>query len=159
MIIVSDSSPLISLAILKKLDLLEQFFDEIWIPRAVSLEIAKKGKPYSKELEKFSVNRIKEVQNELAVHLLLNELDIGEAEAVVLALENNIADLLIDEYRGRRLAQARGLSVIGTVGVLLQAKKKNLLREVKPELDELIRNHRRVSEKLYRKALEMAGEN
>lgn len=159
MIIVSDSSPLISLAILRKLDLLEQFFDEIWIPRAVYLEITKKSKSYSEELKQFAENRVKEVQNELAVGLLLKELDIGEAEAIVLALENNIADLLIDEYRGRRLAEARGLSVIGTIGVLLQAKKKNLIREIKPELDELIRNHRRVSEKLYKKALELAEEN
>ncbi|WP_446012094.1 DUF3368 domain-containing protein [Candidatus Electrothrix sp.] len=159
MIIVSDSSPLISLAILRKLDLLEQFFDEIWIPRAVYHELTKKGKPYFDDLKQFSINRVKDVQNELAVSLLLKELDIGEAEAIVLALENNITDLLIDEYRGRRLAAAHGLSVIGTVGILLQAKKKKLIKEVKPELEKLIRNHRRISEKLYRKALELSEEN
>ncbi|MGR0481130.1 MAG: DUF3368 domain-containing protein [Candidatus Electronema sp. V4] len=158
MIIVSDSSPLISLAILRKLHLLEHFFSDIWIPKAVYDEIAPKGKPYSEELKRFSRNRVKEVQNALAVRLLLDELDIGEAEALVLALENNIADILIDEYRGRKIATSRGLSVIGTVGVLLQAKKKKLIAEVKPELDELMRNHRRVSEELYRKALELADE-
>ncbi len=119
MIIVSDSSPLISLAILRKLHLLEHFFSDIWIPKAVYDEIAQKGKPYSEELKRFSRNRVKEVQNALAVRLLLDELDIGEAEALVLALENNIADILIDEYRGRKIATSRGLSVIGTVGVLL----------------------------------------
>ena len=70
MVIVSDSSPLISLAILQKLDLLEQFFDEIWIPKAVFLEITKRGKPYFDELKRFSVGRVKEVQNELAVSML-----------------------------------------------------------------------------------------
>jgi predicted nucleic acid-binding protein len=159
MLIVSDSSPLISLAILRRLHVLEQIFDEIWIPKAVYDEIAEKNKPHSEELRLFSENRIKEVQDVLAVRLLLNELDIGEAEAVVLALENNVADILIDEYRGRRIAEAQGLSAIGTVGVLLQAKKKGLLKAVQPELDELMRNHRRISEKLYKKAIELAGEN
>jgi predicted nucleic acid-binding protein len=95
----------------------------------------------------------------LAVRLLLQEIDIGEAEAVVLALENNIQDILIDEYRGRRLAEARGLAVIGTVGVLLQAKKTKLIQAVKPELDELMLHYRRISVNLYKKALELAEEN
>jgi predicted nucleic acid-binding protein len=159
MIIVSDSSPLISLAILRKLYLLEQIFDEIWIPKAVHDEVARKRKAYSDELKRFSEHRIKEVRNVLAVRLLLQELDIGEAEAVVLALENNIQDILIDEYRGRRLAEARGLAVIGTVGVLLQAKKTKLIQAVKPELDELMLHHRRISVDLYKKALELAEEN
>jgi predicted nucleic acid-binding protein len=159
MIIVSDSSPLISLAILRKLHLLEQLFDEIWIPKAVHDEVARQNKAYSDELKQFSEHRIKKVQNVLAVRLLLQELDIGEAEAVVLALENSIQDILIDEYRGRRLAEARGLAVIGTVGVLLQAKRTNLIQAVKPELDELMLHHRRISVELYKKALELAEEN
>lgn len=158
MIIVSDSSPLISLAILKKLNLLEQIFDRIWIPKAVYDEITMKDKPYSGELQRFSESRIKEVQNELAVRMLLNELDIGESEALVLALENNIDDILMDEYKGRRIAEAQGLSPIGTVGVLLQAKRKGFLEKVKPELDELMLHHRRISAALYNKALELAGE-
>ena len=89
MIIVSDSSPLISLAILRKLDVLEQIFNRLWIPKAVYDETTMKDRPYSKELELFSKHRIKEVQNVLAVRMLLNELDIGESEAIVLALENS----------------------------------------------------------------------
>ena len=158
MIIVSDSSPLISLAILKKLHILGLVFDGIWIPQAVYNEITRKNKPYSEELKQFAANRVKKTQNVLAVHLLLKELDIGEAEAVVLALENNVPDVLIDEYKGRKVAQAQGLSTIGTVGVLLQAKKKGLIKEIRPELDELMRNHRRISKKLYKKALELTGE-
>ena len=158
MIIISDSSPLISLAIIRKLHLLEQIFDEIWMPQAVYQEIAKKNKPYSSELERFSENRIKDVQNRLAVQLLLKELDIGEAEAIVLALETNIKDVLIDEYKGRKVAQSCQLETTGTIGVLLQAKKKGLITEVKADLDELICNHCRISQPLYEKALELAGE-
>jgi len=158
MIIISDSSPLISLAITRKLPLLYQLFDEIWMPRAVYQEIAKKNKPYSSELEQFSANRIKEVQNRLAVQLLLKELDIGEAEAIVLALETNVKDVLIDEYKGRKVAQSCQLETIGTIGVLLQAKRNGLIKEIKADLDELMRNHRRISQPLYKKALELAEE-
>jgi predicted nucleic acid-binding protein len=70
----------------------------------------------------------------------------------------NIDDILMDEYKGRRIAEAQGLSPIGTVGVLLQAKRKGLPEEVRPELDELMRHHRRISGALYKKALELAGE-
>jgi len=158
MIIVSDSSPLISLAILNKLNILEQIFDEIYIPTAVYNEISKKNKPHSKELQDFTINRVKQIQNRLALQLLQKDLDIGESEAIVLAIENNISDILIDEYKGRKIATAQGLSPIGTIGVLLQAKNEGLVKEVKPELDKLIANHQRISQPLYDKALELAGE-
>jgi len=158
MIIVADSSPLISLAILNKLYILDKTFDEIYVPTAVYDEITRKNKPHSQELEKFAINRVKQIQNRLAVQLLQKELDSGESEAIVLAIENNITDILIDEYKGRKIAQSQGLLTIGTIGVLLQAKKKGLIKKVKPELDKLVANHRRISQELYDRALELAGE-
>ena len=158
MIVVSDASPLISLAILDKLDILDQIFNEIVIPTAVYNEITQKNKPHLQALKKFATNRVKQVQNRLAVQLLQRELDIGESEAIVLAKENNISDILIDEYKGRKIAKANGLSPIGTLGVLIQAKKKGTIKAVKPELDNLVANHRKISQKLYDKALELAGE-
>ena len=158
MIIVADSSPLISFAILNKLNILNQIFDEIFIPTAVYDEITKKNKPHSQQLKNFAINRVKQIQNRLAVQLLQKELDIGESEAIVLAIENNISDILIDEYKGRKIAKAQGLSPIGTIGVLLQAKNKGLIKEVKSELDKLVANHQRISQQLYDKALELAGE-
>ena len=158
MIVVSDASPLISLAILDKLDILDQIFNEIVIPTAVYNEITQKNKPHLQALKNFTTNRVKQVQNRLAVQLLQRELDIGESEAIVLAKENNISDILIDEYKGRKIAKANGLSPIGTLGVLIQAKKKGTIKAVKPELDNLVANHRKISQKLYDKALELAGE-
>ena len=110
MIIVADSSPLISFAILNKLNLLS------------------------------------------------NDLDLGESEAIVLALENNIEDILIDEHKGRKIARTNGLHPIGTIGVLIQAKKLHLIQEVKPLIDKLIKNKIRISNQLYQKALELANE-
>ncbi len=156
--IVADSSPLISLAMLNKLFILEHIFDEILIPMAVYDEITKINKPHFKELKEFATNRVKKIQNILAVQLLQKELDTGEAEAIVLAIENNITDILIDEYKGRKIAKVQNLSPIGTIGVLLQSKNKGLLKEVKPELDKLIANHQRISKELYNTALKLANE-
>jgi len=158
MIIVSDSSPLISLAILNRLTILDQLFDKIYVPTAVYNEVVRRDKPHFQELNRFSVDRVKQIQNQFAVQLLLKDLDIGESEAIVLAKENNISDILIDEYKGRKIAIAHGLSPIGTIGVLVQAKKKGLIKELKPELDSLIANRRRISPNLYMKALGLAGE-
>lgn len=126
---------------------------------AVYDEVVRWDKPYSQEIDYFSVNRVKSIQDQSAVRRLLKDLDIGESEAIVLAKENNISDILIDEYKGRKIAIAHGLSPIGTIGILLQAKKRGIIREVRSELDILIANHRRISPNLYEKALQLAGEN
>lgn len=158
MIIITDASPLISFAILNKLQILDKIFEDIIIPKSVYNEISQEGKLYSKELKEFGKNRIKEVKNKLAVDLLQKHLDIGEAETIILAKENNILDILIDEYKGRQIAKENGLHPIGTLGVLIHAKKKNLIIKVKPELDKLIENHIRISEKLYSTTLKLTDE-
>ena len=158
MIIVSDSSPLISFAILNKLSLLEKIFDDLYIPQSVFNEITSQNKPFTQKLQSFTEHRVRQVKNDFAVELLLKDLDVGEAEAIVLAKENNIRDILIDEYKGRKIAFTEGLFPIGTVGVLIQAKKKGFINALKPELDKLVVNHRRISKELYTKALNLAGE-
>jgi len=158
MIIVADASPLISFAILNKLDILNKVFDDILIPNAVYNEITQKNKPYTGELKNFAKDKTKEVNNKLAVELLQKDLDLGESEAIVVAKENDISDILMDEYKGRKIAKEEGLHPIGTIGVLIQAKNKNLIKTVKPELDKLIKNHIRISDNLYSTALELANE-
>ena len=158
MVIVADSSPLISFAILNKLEILNKIFDDILIPESIFIEISINDKPYSNELNEFAKNRTKKVKNKLAVQLLRKDLDLGESEAIVLAKENKIQDILIDEYKGRKIARETGLHPIGTIGVLLQAKKQKILKEVKCELDKLIINHIRISKDLYATAIKLAGE-
>lgn len=158
MIIVSDSSPIISFAIIEKLDVLLKVFTDIFIPKAVYDEITTRNKPYSKILRDFVEDRVKYVNNRLAVEMLNADLDLGEAEVIVLALEQNVKNILIDDYKGRRIARSNDLFPIGTIGVLLQAKKEGFINSVKPLLDTLIRNKIRISKSLYSEALFLARE-
>jgi len=156
--IVADSSPLIAFAILNQLNLLSRIFSEIFIPQTVYDEVSKWSKPHSQKLKKFSKNKVQTIQNQIAVQLLRKDVDLGEAEAIVLALESNIENILIDDTKARKIAQAQGLLPIGSIGVLLQAKKSGLIEIVKPSLDKLIANRIRIRKTLYNKALDLAGE-
>jgi predicted nucleic acid-binding protein len=157
--IVTNSSPLIAFAILNQLDLLTQIFAEIYIPQTVFNEISVWGKPYSRQLRAFSKGKVKSAQNTIAVQFLNKDVDLGEAEAIVLALEIGIEDILIDDPKGRKIAQLNGLYPIGTIGVLLEAKNLGYISQIKPDLDKLIANRIRIGKNLYQQALQLADEN
>ncbi|MBA3922625.1 MAG: DUF3368 domain-containing protein [Nostocaceae cyanobacterium] len=85
--------------------------------------------------------------------------DLGEAEAIILALELKADLLLMDERRGRALATNYGLNVTGLLGVLLQGKRNGFIPAVKPLMDQLIEEvNFRVSSQLYSTILQTAGE-
>lgn len=82
-----------------------------------------------------------------------------EDEAVALALQEQAPYLLIDEAEGREVAKSYNIPVIGVIGILAAAKKSGEIAAMKTELDNLIhRTSFRVSQKIYKKALEMSGE-
>jgi hypothetical protein len=86
-------------------------------------------------------------------------IDWGEAEAIALALELKADLLVMDERRGRAVATSYGLQVTGLLGVLLQAKRNNLIPAIKPLLDQLIEQADfRVSSQLYTTILQSASE-
>lgn len=128
------------------------------MPPAVFMEATKEDKPHAERIRAFAQRFVVAAQNQLAVQLLLNDIDRGEAEAIVLAFEKNVPDILIDDAKGRRVAQLNGLHPIGKIGVLLQAKRTGHIPTIKPLLDTLIANRIRISERLYREALALAGE-
>lgn len=132
MIIVADSSPLIHFAVLEMLDTLDGIFEGVMVSHAVYEEVTVSDKPHAEDLKRFLTNRVFQVKNKMAVQLLRPDIDLGEAESIVLALEKKVNSILIDDHKGRRTARASGLVPIGTIGVLLQAKKRNQIREIKP---------------------------
>ncbi len=140
MIVISDTSPISNLIIIEKLEILKEVFKEIIIPPFVESEIEK--------LPDFSISlnlyhrsvwiRKERPKNEEEVKKLMNEIDEGESEAIVLAIEIGADYLLIDERIGTNKAREKGLETIGLLGVLIKAKEKGIIEKVEPILNELI---------------------
>lgn len=140
MIIISDTSPISNLVQIGRLNLLSELFGEVIIPGAVDKEIeALEGFGVDIELyRRSSWIIVKSPQNKELLSELSQELDIGESEAITLAVELSAKYLLIDERLGTQRAIKEGVQTIGLIGVLIIAKRKQLIGGVKPILDELI---------------------
>ena len=103
-------------------------------------------------------SKIVPAKNTIAIAAFSISLAPGEAEALSLYWETNADFLLIDEKRGRGIAQRNGIKTIGTMGILLFAKQHGLIIQIKPLLDILNKNGFRISDVLYHNILERAGE-
>jgi predicted nucleic acid-binding protein len=141
MIIVSNTSPIINLAMVGQLNLLEQLYLNIDLAQAVYDEIvvAGIGKPGASEMQKANWLQVHQVANIPLVKALELELDMGEAETIAFAVELKADLVLLDERRGRNVAARLGLNKIGILGILFEAKNKGLLPNIKPVLDDLIK--------------------
>ncbi|HIK57112.1 MAG TPA: DUF3368 domain-containing protein [Synechococcales cyanobacterium M55_K2018_004] len=157
--VVSNTSPILNLAIVGQLDLLRQQFGQIQIPPAVldELKIAE-GRPGSQLIQTAVATgwiQAQPVNNQSLVHLLRQTLDGGEAEAIALALELHADRILLDERDGRKVAKSLGLQVTGVLGVLLRAKESGELPSLQPVMDELTQNAGfRIAPELLAKVLE-----
>lgn len=166
MIVVSDTSPITNLAAIDRLDLLHLLYGEIIIPVAVYNELTQPNinsiVPGAREVQTLSWIKTQPVQNYQQVTQILTSqanIDRGEAEAIILALELNADLILIDERRGRMSASTYNLKVTGLLGILLQAKKQQAIANVKPLMDTLIQQANfRIRDELYQTILKLAGE-
>ena len=110
-------------------------------------------------LEEKSSFKIRSAVDLIIIEKLCRYLDKGEAEAIALAKELNADLLLIDEKTGKQFAEAELIKCKGVVGVLIEAKLKGLLPEIRPLLDNLITQLKfRLSDNIYRLALQRTGE-
>jgi len=160
-IIVSNTSPIINLAVVEQLELLWHLYGAIIIPQAVYHEIAVRGyeQAGATEIQTWRLFECCQVQDLALVRRLEQQLDTGEAEAIALAVETHADLLLLDERRGRAAARQLGLTVTGLLGVLLVAKQQGHLVAVKPVLDALITVAGFwIDEQLYAQVLESAEE-
>lgn len=162
MIIVSDTSPINNLAAINHLHLLQQLYGTVLIPEAVYRELTDPNFPVAGaiEVQTFIWIQTRPVQDRILVEALSNELDIGEAEAIALALEMKADQVLIDERRGRMVAARLNLGYTGILGILVEAKSQRLISAVKPLLNALINQAGFwVAEPLYKRVLQLVDEN
>ena len=161
MIVVSNTSPLTNLAAIGHFHLLEALYTQITIPPAVLTELNASGVewPGSRQVQQAPWIHLHPVTNRALVKTLQRDLDHGEAEAIVLALELQADLLLIDEKEGRRAAQRLGLRVTGVIGLLIEAKAQARIARVGALLERL-RNEAGfyISDRVYALALELVGE-
>lgn len=143
---------------LSRLDILKELYSEILIPFAVYQEIeAGKNKGYYQDLSKIDWIKITKIRDKQALKYFL-DLDAGEAEAIVLATEIGADLIIIDEKLGRFHAKHADLKVTGTVGVLIKAKNRGIIKNLKPLLYELTEKDVWISDKLIDDILKQAGE-
>jgi hypothetical protein len=161
MIVVSDASPVIRLAIVGRLELLRLLYGTLVLPRTVHREIVEDGVglPGASEIEGASWIEVRDVADLALVAALQKHLDEGEAEAIALAVELKPDLLLMDEKRGRDEATRRGIRLIGILGTLAEAKRRAILPEIRTILDDLRdKAGFRISPALYARVLQDNGE-
>ena len=164
MIVVSDTTPLISLMKIGQLDLVKQLFGEVQIPNAVYEELVSNTRflDESRQIQKCSFIKRVEVTDVQAVKLLRRSagLDAGESEAIVLSDSLKASLLLMDEAKGRQVAMQMGIQIMGTIGMLLAAYKENLLskEEILRCVEILQTTGRHISEKLYKQLMKRISE-
>ncbi len=159
MIVVCNTSPIMNLAAIAKLDLLRSIYGEIIIPQAVYDELT--SLPYSvpggAEVQTLDWINVRPVLKQSKVSVFRQDVDFGEAEAIALALELAADRLLIDDAAGRAIALREGLKSTGVLGILLIAKQRGLVDSVRSPLDDLIKQAGFwVSDELYRWVLGQA---
>ncbi len=148
--VVSDASPLIALHQIGNLGLLGTLFGTVLIPPAVAREALSVERPA------WIVER--SLTKPMAPPVARARLGLGESEALSLAMEVGADRVIIDELAGRILAQRLGLPLVGTLGILLAAKRKGLIPAIREPIDTLRRGGFRVANDLYGDLLQRADE-
>jgi predicted nucleic acid-binding protein len=145
-VVVADTSCLIGLHKMGRLELLPALYTDIFIPPAVLDEFAN-ALPFAKVVMPSDINLTR------SLRLILGA---GESEAISLALEQN-CPIILDDKRARQIATGMGLSHIGTVGILVKAKQKALIPSLAQALTELEANGFYISEELRTEALRLVN--
>lgn len=156
--VIVNATPIITLSLIGRLDLLRLFYGRVLVPEAVRQEIqAGSAKQASLDLERLGWVEVVRLQNPRSA-TLLSDLDRGEAEVIALALERNARLVVLDERLARLHARKLELPLTGAVGVLIRAKREGHVERLAPLLGMLRESGIWLSEALVREALQMADE-
>ncbi len=153
MTIVSDTSSISSLFQIGLIQILHSLFGEIIITPAVKEELCRMKKQ-ELALAKLDWITVTPPHDKKMVAALMEQLDLGESESIALAIETQAEYLLIDEFHGRQVAENLGIRIVGVLGVLIQAKKKNLIIDLEAEIEKLYVIGFRLDRKLVKSVLD-----
>ena len=158
--VICDTTVLIGLAKIGRLNLLKKLYKNIYIPWGVYEEVVVRGgkRPGVEEIDQAEWIRKIKVKDRTAVNLLVSEFGQGESEVLVLGKEIKADWLILDDARARTAAISVGYRVIGLAGILLLAKQRNLIEDIKPLFDELVDKNFRLSDKTMKTISQKAEE-
>jgi predicted nucleic acid-binding protein len=161
--VVSNTSPLLNLAIIDRLDLVRQQFGKVHVPQAVIAELRlDELLPGSDRIER-AIDagwiQVQAVDDSALVQVLQRDLDWGEAETIALALQLSADRVLLDEREARQVAKSLGLETTGILGILLRAKNEGRIASLEKETD-LLQNRAgfRIDRQLLESILRAGGE-
>ena len=155
MILIADSSALIALAVVDKLDILETLFGEVYVPRAVYDEVSHQSKGESEKLALYCKDKVLDITSKVNLNITLGS---GESEAIILYKEKCADFLLCDDKKAKKFARNFGVKVVGSLGVLLKAKEEKLIVEINPLIEKLKLSQIFIDDKTFELILKMAGE-
>lgn len=155
-LVIADSGPIFSLALIDKLNVLDSLFDEVKIPQAVWEEITfDTTKSDYQNIFYFFKNKIQQIKgfNELIIIM-----DSGGSESLMLYKEMQADFLLIDDKKARNIAENFGVNCIGVIGLLAVAKDRGLIEHLRPLFETFLSNKRFYSLELLNAILIKHGE-
>lgn len=158
-VIIADSGPLISLALIGHLDLLRQLYQQVLVPPAVWHEVTVKGwgMPGAETVSQLTWLEIRKPEPQVLQPLSIL-VDLGEAEAIALAQTITDSIVLLDDSQARRVAERFNIPRIGTLGILRRAKKRGLITAIRPHVEFLKANNIYMADNLVAAVLRDVGE-
>lgn len=146
---ITNSTCLIALERIGQLELLPRVFATVFAPPEVQAELGRRPEWLT----------VEGVRDAAVVAALRTQLDDGEASAIALAMELGDVIVILDDKKARRIARQIGLKILGTIGVLLRAKRRGVIAAIHPMLTALQETGFRMTAGLYGEALRLAGED
>jgi len=154
-IVVVNSTPIIALREISMLDVLKKLYESVIIPEAVRKEVTVRN---PRSLVGYNWIHVQSITNKTAKATFTSALHDGEVEVMLLAKEIGANLVIIDDGLARKHAKYLGLTITGTVGVLLRAKQNGIIKELQPYLKDMIRYGFYISESVSQEVLRLAGE-
>lgn len=158
--VIVNTTPLIALCHVGKLDILKKIYGEVSIPQAVYQELSAKKDSICKKQVDNSLDwiHVEKIENQMAKSMFKTQLHDGEVEVMILAKEKNADIVIIDDANAKKHAKYLRLPVTGTLGVLIKAKRQGYIFELKPIIQKMVDKNIYISEKLIKLCLEQVNE-